>query len=253
MRRLTKSHFLIFAAGAFFSAALYSNPVSGAGNTEKIKIVSAFCIDGEWSFNIFDGLSGKTFPSKIGIKNGAGMLIQSFDEDTQTALIQTDHGVFNVGMKEREETQFPTPQATPVAAPAPTTANNRQSLYIKNSKDPISNSGTPEKSGQAAPPSDSNIPSTESAEQISFSNGGADGESDRSSASPPSENNALQARGDRVNQQASSNQDSGKIAESPQGQASDTSAQSQVSEGKTSSSMTRRQLLKLIQKSQSAK
>ena len=84
--------------GAFFVAAAHAAPP--IQDTEKVKILSACQINGEWIFNLFDGVSGKTVSVKMGKTHGLGYRVESFDEATQTASVKTPQGVFIVSMNE---------------------------------------------------------------------------------------------------------------------------------------------------------
>ena len=70
--------------------------------TEKIKIISACCINGKWTFNLYDGVSGKKISLKQGRRHASGYQIKSFDESTQTAVILTPRGTFAITMNEHK-------------------------------------------------------------------------------------------------------------------------------------------------------
>ena len=69
-------------------------------STEKIKIISACCINNKWIFNLYDGVLGKTVSLKQGRRNAQGYQIKSFDEQTQTAVVITPRGTFAITMNE---------------------------------------------------------------------------------------------------------------------------------------------------------
>ncbi len=95
----TISIFLIVAFCAFVGAdGLAESPQQ----TEKIKIISACCINGKWTFNLYDGVSGKTISLKQGRRHVSGYQIKSFDEKTQTAVILTPRGTFAITMNEHK-------------------------------------------------------------------------------------------------------------------------------------------------------
>ncbi len=96
MRRLSKIFTIICAVGALFFNVLYAS--ENTIKTEKIKIVSACCLNGKWTFNIYDGVSGKTIPLKLGKSNATGFKIETFDESTKTAIVSTPRGRFEISM-----------------------------------------------------------------------------------------------------------------------------------------------------------
>lgn len=96
MRRLSKIFTIICAVGALFFNVLYAS--ENTIKTEKIKIVSACCLNGKWIFNIYDGVSGKTIPLKLGKSNATGFKIETFDESTKTAIVSTPRGRFEISM-----------------------------------------------------------------------------------------------------------------------------------------------------------
>ena len=96
MRRLSKIFTIICAVGALFFNVLYAS--ENTIKTEKIKIVSACCLNEKWTFNIYDGVSGKTIPLKLGKSNATGFKIETFDESTKTAIVSTPRGRFKVSM-----------------------------------------------------------------------------------------------------------------------------------------------------------
>ena len=70
--------------------------------TEKIKIISACCINGKRTFNLYDGVSGKTISLKQGRRHASGYQIKSFDESTQTAVVHSPYGTFTITMNEHK-------------------------------------------------------------------------------------------------------------------------------------------------------
>lgn len=100
----------VFAVGVFCLNIL--NSAESATKTEKIKIVSAYCIDKEWTFRVCDGVSDQTFSLRLGIQNGAGWKLESFDESTLTAFVKTPRGNFEIKMR---DAAFPSeiPQESP--------------------------------------------------------------------------------------------------------------------------------------------
>lgn len=96
MRRLSKTFTIICAVGTLFFNVLYAS--ENTIKTEKIKIVSACCLNGKWTFNIYDGVSGKTIPLKLGKSNATGFKIETFDESTKTAIVSTPRERFEISM-----------------------------------------------------------------------------------------------------------------------------------------------------------
>lgn len=110
MSRLLKIVIAVFAVG--FCANAY--PIDYI-KSEKIKIISAYCLSGEWSFKIFDGVSNNQFTLQLGVGNPKGFLIESFDETTETAKIQTPRGSFLISMNKPRfyyNEEIPNPQPT---------------------------------------------------------------------------------------------------------------------------------------------
>ena len=95
----TISIFLIVAFCAFVGADGFAESPQ---QTEKIKIISACCINGKWTFNLYDGVSGKTISLKQGRRHALGYQIKSFDEKTQTAVVITPYGTFAITMNEHK-------------------------------------------------------------------------------------------------------------------------------------------------------
>lgn len=108
----TISIFLIVAFCAFVGADGFAESPQ---QTEKIKIISACCINGKWTFNLYDGVSGKTISLKQGRRHASGYQVKSFNQSTQTAEILTPHGIFTITMNEHkpaENTIEPTEEKT---------------------------------------------------------------------------------------------------------------------------------------------
>ena len=95
----TISIFLIVAFCAFVGADGFAESPQ---QTEKIKIISACCINGKWTFNLYDGVSGKTISLKQGRRHALGYQIKSFDEKTQTAVVHSPYGTFAITMNEHK-------------------------------------------------------------------------------------------------------------------------------------------------------
>ena len=95
----TISIFLILAFCVFAGADGFA---VSPQQTEKIKIISACCINGKWTFQLYDGVSGKRLALKQGRRNASGYQIKSFNESTQTAEILTPHGIFTITMNEHK-------------------------------------------------------------------------------------------------------------------------------------------------------
>ena len=95
----TISIFLIVAFCAFVGADGFAESPQ---QTEKIKIISACCINGKWTFNLYDGVSGKTISLKQGRRHASGYQVKSFDESTQTAVVHSPYGTFAITMNEHK-------------------------------------------------------------------------------------------------------------------------------------------------------
>ena len=95
----TISIFLIVAFCVFVGADGFAESPQ---QTEKIKIISACCINGKWTFNLYDGVSGKTISLKQGRRHASGYQVKSFDESTQTAVVHSPYGTFAITMNEHK-------------------------------------------------------------------------------------------------------------------------------------------------------
>ena len=126
----TISIFLIVAFCAFVGADGFAESPQ---QTEKIKIISACCINGKWTFNLYDGVSGKTISLKQGRRHASGYQVKSFDESTQTAVVHSPYGTFTITMNEHkananiiepteEKTSETTKQLSKIPENNPTTA-----------------------------------------------------------------------------------------------------------------------------------
>ncbi len=89
---------IIFAVGVFSFNVIYS--AENSQKTEKIKIVSAYCVNNKWIFRIHDGVTGQTFSLKLGKPNSQGWSVESFDQEKQIAIIASPRGYFEVLMQE---------------------------------------------------------------------------------------------------------------------------------------------------------
>ena len=95
----TISIFLIVAFCVFVGADGFAESPQ---STEKIKIISACCINGKWTFNLYDGVSGKTISLKQGRRHASGYQVKSFDESTQIAVVHSPYGTFAITMNEHK-------------------------------------------------------------------------------------------------------------------------------------------------------
>ena len=104
--------FLIVAFCAFVGADGFAESPQ---QTEKIKIISACCINNKWTFHLYDGVSGKRLSLKQGRRNASGYQIKSFNQSTQTAVVHSPYGTFAITMNEHkpaENTIEPTEEKT---------------------------------------------------------------------------------------------------------------------------------------------
>ena len=107
---------LLFALGSLFS--ITCDAKEPPQKTDKIKIVSACCINDRWIFRVFDGLTGETITITPNKKNAKGFAITAYNQTTQTAELSTPRGNFIITFD--EQTPFsanPTPQAEPSQFP----------------------------------------------------------------------------------------------------------------------------------------
>ena len=74
---------LLFALGSLFSITCGAK--EQPQKTDKIKIVSACCINDRWIFRVFDGLTGETITITPNKKNAKGFAITAYNQTTQTA------------------------------------------------------------------------------------------------------------------------------------------------------------------------
>lgn len=101
--RLLLKIVLTFAVGAFcFNALCLAEQTA---KTEKIKIISACCINNKWTFRIYDGVSGESFSLKLGKQNAKGWKLEDFNTKTQVAHIKTPRGNFEIQMQEAKLAQ----------------------------------------------------------------------------------------------------------------------------------------------------
>ena len=100
MRLLEK--IIIFLIVAFYASMGADSFAYSPQSTEKIKIISACCINNKWTFHLYDGVSGKRLSLKQGRRHALGYQIKSFDEKTQTAVVITPYGTFAITMNEHK-------------------------------------------------------------------------------------------------------------------------------------------------------
>ncbi len=94
---------LFYGCSVLLADALSVSAFKNGITTDKIKIHSAYCLNSEWHFTVYDGIANKTFSLMLNKANTRGFKIFAFDEQTQTADIQTPYGVFKIGMFESGE------------------------------------------------------------------------------------------------------------------------------------------------------
>ena len=99
--RLSKN-ILIFLIVAFCVSIGAEGFAYSPQSTEKIKIISACCINNKWTFHLYDGVSGKRLSLKQGRRHASGYQVKSFDEKTQTAVVITPYGTFAITMNEHK-------------------------------------------------------------------------------------------------------------------------------------------------------
>ena len=97
--RLSKN-ILMFLIVAFCVSIGADGFAESPQSTEKIKIISACCINNKWTFHLYDGVSGKRLSLKQGRRHALGYQIKSFNEKTQTAVVITPYGTFAITMNE---------------------------------------------------------------------------------------------------------------------------------------------------------
>ncbi len=94
---------LLFALGSLFS--MTCDAKEPPQKTDKIKIVSACCINDRWIFRVFDGLIGETITITPNKKNAKGFAITAYNQTTQTAELSTPRGNFIITFD--EQSPFP--------------------------------------------------------------------------------------------------------------------------------------------------
>lgn len=101
---------LLFALGSLVS--ITCDAKEPPQKTDKIKIVSACCINDRWIFRVFDGLTGETITITQNKKNGKGFAITAYNQKNQTAELSTPRGNFIITFDEQTPfSAIPTPQA----------------------------------------------------------------------------------------------------------------------------------------------
>lgn len=101
---------LLFALGSLFSITCGAK--EQPQKTDKIKIVSACCINDRWIFRVFDGLTGETITITPNKKNAKGFAITAYNQTTQTAELSTPRGNFIITFDEQTPfSAISTPQA----------------------------------------------------------------------------------------------------------------------------------------------
>ena len=107
---------LLFALGSLFS--ITCDAKEPPQKTDKIKIVSACCINNRWIFRVFDGLTGETITITPNKKNAKGFAITAYNQTTQTAELSTPRGNFIITFDEQSPfSTIPTIQAEPPKSP----------------------------------------------------------------------------------------------------------------------------------------
>lgn len=104
---------LLFALGSLFS--ITCDAKEPPQKTDKIKIVSACCINDRWIFRVFDGLTGETITITPNKKNAKGFAIAAYNPTTQTAELSTPRGNFIITFD--EQTPFSTIQTPQAESP----------------------------------------------------------------------------------------------------------------------------------------
>lgn len=124
---------LLFALGSLFSITCDAKEPSQ--KTDKIKIISACCINDKWIFRVFDGLTGETITITPNKKNAKGFAIAAYNPTTQTAELSTPRGNFIITFDEQTPfSAIPTPQTEPPQSPeqpqttADTTTTQRKQI-----------------------------------------------------------------------------------------------------------------------------
>jgi len=89
---------LLTVMGAFFILSSYGEQKVNICETQKIKIVSAFCIDGKWIFNLYDGVRNEFVSVRQERRNARGFFVEYFDIKKQKAIISTPRGKFVISL-----------------------------------------------------------------------------------------------------------------------------------------------------------
>ena len=107
---------LLLALGSLFS--ITCDAKEPPQKTDKIKIVSACCINDRWIFRVFDGLTGETITITPNKKNAKGFAITAYNQKTQTAELSTPRGNFIITFDEQTPfSAIPSPQAESPQSP----------------------------------------------------------------------------------------------------------------------------------------
>lgn len=111
---------ILLCAGAFFLFAIsHISFAADASETEKIKIISAYCLNGIWNFNVYDGVKDKTSTAVLGRRNAQGIMIEKFDEASMTAIVSTPRGRFKVALQTPTNPVVQTPAESDKKTPQP--------------------------------------------------------------------------------------------------------------------------------------
>lgn len=93
----------VFFCAAFISYANQAHAQTPQ-KTDKIKITSAYNIDGDWIFNLFDRTNQKAI-KLFNYQANSGFRILNFNEETQTATLSTPQGVFILSLQKISPTE----------------------------------------------------------------------------------------------------------------------------------------------------
>lgn len=94
----------LFLALSLLPFALFGNGFWGVGKTDKIRVISAYCIDGRWTVNLYDCVNSRRMCLGIGGRDKvSGLILEEFDADEMRALVRIRDGRFEARFIDAED------------------------------------------------------------------------------------------------------------------------------------------------------